>query len=154
MNWTKLPGIVMTMAAVLIASPATAYADPVPTVDEVAAAMAELTEPAANKNNIVTPAFSPEETQTVNDHLNQMNANGLLPLTFVVTDIEPAPDNLAGATVATTGSFHQRTPAAPIVLTHQGGRWLITHDTAMPALDNFWNTANRHRNTFVPPGAL
>jgi hypothetical protein len=70
----------------------------------VAAAMAELTEPAANKNNIVTPAFSPEETQTVHGHLNQMNANGILPLTFVVTDIEPAPDNLAGATVATTGS--------------------------------------------------
>jgi hypothetical protein len=34
------------------------------------------------------------------------------------------------------------------------GRWLITRDTAMPALDNFWNTADRHRKPFVPPGAL
>ena len=33
MNWTKL-SVATTLAAALIASPATAYADPVPTVDE------------------------------------------------------------------------------------------------------------------------
>ena len=45
--------------------------------------MAELTDPnipAANKNNIVTPGFSPDEAQTIDDHLNQMNGRGLLPL--------------------------------------------------------------------------
>ena len=70
MNWTKL-SVATTLAAALIASPATAYADcgdpgqdpctgPVPTVDQVVAIMAELTDPdipAANKTDIVTPGF-------------------------------------------------------------------------------------------------
>src|ERR1700684_4493766 len=106
MNGIKFPGVVTAMAAVLIASPATAFADcgdpdqppctgPVPTVDQVVAIMAELTDPdkpAANKTDIVTPGFAPEESGTIDDHLNQMNAReGRLPLNFVVTDIEPAP---------------------------------------------------------------
>jgi hypothetical protein len=159
------------MAAALIAAPATvvtaapAYADcgdpeqpactgPVPTTDEVVAIMAELTDPsipAANKTDIVTPGFSPEEAQTIDDHLNRMNAVGrrILPLNFVVTNIQPEPDNLAGATLATTGTFRQRSAPGPIVLVDQGGHWLITHDTAMTALDAFWYNANRR-----PPPAM
>jgi hypothetical protein len=155
MNRTRL-SVATALAAALIASPATAYADcgepgqdpctgPVPTVDQVAAAMAQLTDPAANKNNVVTPGFSPEETQTVNDHLNQMTAKGLLPYNFVVTDIQPSPDNFAGATVTVTGSFNQASAPQPMVLNDRGGHWLITHDTAMTALDNFWYNTNRER---------
>jgi len=117
---------------------------PVPTVDQVAAIMAELTDPnrpAASKTDIVSPGFSPDEAGTIDDHLNRMPAE--LPLNFVVTDIEPAPNNLAGATLATTGSFHQVSAAKPIVLVTQGGHWLVTHDTAMTALDAFWDNANR-----------
>jgi hypothetical protein len=160
MNWTKL-SIVTTLVSALIASPATAYADcgdpgqpactgPVPTTDQVVAAMAQLTDPAANKNNIVTPGLSPEETQMVNDHLNQMNAKGLLPYNFVVTDIQPALNNFAGATVTVTGSFNQQSADQPIVLADHGGHWLITHDTALPTLDHFWDNANRRRNRYVP----
>jgi hypothetical protein len=63
MNWTKLPALAMAMAA-LIAPPAPAYADPVPTTDEVVAVLAGLTDPgipAASKTDIVTPGFSPDE---------------------------------------------------------------------------------------------
>jgi hypothetical protein len=134
---------VTAIAATLIATPATAYADPVPTTDDVVAAMAVLTDPAANKNNVVTPGFTPEETQTINDHLNQMNARGLLPLTWVVTDIQPAPNNFAGATITSTGTYYQRSAPGPIVLANQGGHWLITHDTAKTAMDNTWYNANR-----------
>jgi hypothetical protein len=155
MSWTKL-SVATILPAALIASPATAYADcgdpgqdpctgPVPTVDQVVGIMAELTDPAANKNDIVTPGFSPEETQTVNDHLNQMAAKGLLPYNFVVTDIQPAPANFAGATVTVTGSFNQASAPQPMVLNDHGGHWLITHDTAMTALDNFWYNTNRRR---------
>jgi hypothetical protein len=147
MNWTKLSGV--AMAATLIVAPATAYADPVPTTDEVVAIMAKLTDPgipAANKTDIVTPGFAPDEAQTVNDHLNQMNADGLLPLGFVVTNIQPAPDNFAGATVTSTGGFHQRSAPGPIVLVDRDGHWLITNDTAMTALDNYWYNANRRPN--------
>jgi hypothetical protein len=136
MNWTKLPALATLMAA-LITSPATAYADcgdpnqppcggPVPTTDEVVAIMAKLTDPGI-------PA-----AKTIDDHLNQTNAKGLLPYTFVVSDIQPAPSNFAGATVTVTGSFKQQSADQPIVLADHGGHWLITHDTALPTLDHFW----------------
>jgi hypothetical protein len=161
MNWTKLSGAT-AMTAALIASPATAYADcgdpgqdpctgPVPTVDQVVAIMAELTDPnkpAASKTDIVTPGFSPDEGGIIDDHLNQQNGRGLLPLDFVVTDIQPAPANLVGATLATTGGYRHATNPRPIVLANQGGHWLITHDSAMTMLDLFWYNATR----YVPRG--
>ena len=148
MNWTtKLSGFAMAVAAALIAAPATAYADSVPTTDEVLAVLAALTDPnipAANKANIVTPGFTPDEAGTIDDHLNRMNAHGrILPLDFVVTDIQPAPNNLAGATLATTGTLRQATNPRPIVLVDQGGHWLITHESAMAELDLFWRAASR-----------
>jgi hypothetical protein len=155
MNWTKLSGF--AMAAVLIAAPVTARADcgdpsqspctgPVPTVDQVVAIMAELTDPdrpAASKTDIVTPGFTPEEAGTIDDHLNRMREPAL-PLPFVVTDIVPAPNNYAGATVTATGNIRQRSAPEPIVLIDQNGHWLITHDTAWTTLDNFWYNAQRH----------
>jgi hypothetical protein len=147
----------MLAASLTVVAAGTAHADcgdpgqdpctgPVPTVDQVVGIMAELTDPnipAANKNNIVTPGFSPEEAGTTDDHLNRMNAIRLLPLNFVVTDIQPAPDNFAGATVSTTGSFWQVAYPKPIVLADQGGHWQITHDSAMNMLHVFWFDANR-----------
>jgi hypothetical protein len=160
----KLSGIaIMVFTAALIASPATAYADcgdpgqdpctgPVPTVDQVVAIMAKLTDPgipAANKTDIVTPGFAPDEAGTIDDHLNRMLAfGGLLPLNFVVTDIRPAPADLAGATLATTGGYRHATNPRPIVLADEGGHWLITHDNAMTELDLFWYNATR----YVPRG--
>jgi hypothetical protein len=152
----KTAAAAMILAASL-ASPATAHADcgdpdqpacngPVPTVDQVVGIMQQLTDPnipASNKGNIVSPGFSPDEAGTIDDHLNRMNAFGVLPLPFVVTDIQSAPNNLAGATLETNGGFHQGTHARPIVLVDQGGHWLITHDTAMTELDVFWRVANR-----------
>ena len=124
---------------------------PVPTVDQVVAVLSELTDPnipAADKGNVVTPGFSPEEAATIDDHLHRMQAVNILPLSFVVTDIESAPDRSAGATLATTGSFHQFTRPGPIVLLDQNGHWLVTHDTAMTAMTAFWHNATRHM--FIP----
>ncbi len=168
---TKLSGVAkVLLAAALIAAPATvvtaappAYADcgdpgetpctgPVPTVDEVVAIMTKLTDPnipAADKTDIVTPGFTPEEAESIDDRLNRMNAVGLLPLTFMVTNIQPAANNLAGATVSTTGRwYNQYTPPGPIVLVDQGGHWLITHDDAMAGLKAIWSNAQRR----VVPG--
>jgi hypothetical protein len=158
MNWTKLP-IVTMLAAMLIASPATAYADcvdpdqepcsgPVPGVDQVVAIMAELTDPnrpAASKSDVVTPGFSPEEAGTIDDHLHRTDAAGLLPYVFVVTDSESAPNNFAGVTVTVPGSFNQRSAPQHIVLADHGGHWLITHDAAWTTLDNFWSNATRRK---------
>ena len=105
--------------------------------------LAELTDPnipAANKSDIVTPGFAPDEAGTIDDHLTRMRAfgRGLLPPLFHVTDIQPAPNNFAGATVSTGGYVRQITNPRPIVLVNQGGHWLITNDTAITVLDAIW----------------
>jgi len=118
---------------------------PEPTVDQIVGIMQQLTDPnipAASKGNIVTPGFSPDEAGTIDDHLHRMDGR-TLPLNFVVTDIQPAPNNFAGATISTTGDFHQWSPPGPIVLVDQGGHWLLTHHSAMSALDAYWYNANK-----------
>jgi hypothetical protein len=164
MNRIKLPALA-TLTMALIASPATAYADcgdpgqdpctgPVPTVDEVIADFAELTNPdrpAASKTDIVTPGFSPDEAEKFDDHLRQMNAMRILPLNFVITNIQPAPNNLAGATLSVPASY-QYTPPGPVVLVGQGRHWLITHHSAMSAMDAFWYNANRGVKGLLRPG--
>jgi hypothetical protein len=153
----KIAAAVVLLAASL-AVPATAHAvcgdpgqdpcnGPVPTVDEVVGIMQQLTDPdipAANKSNIVSPAFSPDEAGMIDDHLTRMKVfGGILPLPFVVTDIQPAPNNFAGATVEVIGWYRQHTDLHPIVLVNQGGHWLITHDTAMAEMDVIWRAAHR-----------
>ena len=87
----KTVGAVIVLAAALITAPAPAYADcgdpgqdpctgPVPTVDQVLAIMAELTDPnipAANKGDIVTPAFTDEQAGKFDTMLNEMNGGGM-----------------------------------------------------------------------------
>ena len=152
---TAVTSVLFAAALAGVATPATASAaEPVPTPDEVLAAMAELTNPdipAANKGNVVTPGFSPEEAQTIDQRLRETQEAGLLPYVFEVTDIAPAPGNSAGATVTAEGGFRDHSAPEPIVLSEQGGRWLITHDTAVTALDHFWHNANRPFVPIVPP---
>jgi hypothetical protein len=154
MSWIKL-SVATTLATTLIATSATAYADcgdpgqnpctgPVPTVEQVVAIFAELTDPdrpAASKTDIVTPGFSPDEAGTIDDRLNR--SRGVMPLSFVVTNIQPAPNNFAGATLATVGWPRQSTWGRPIVLVDQGGHWLLTHDSATTELYWFWQAAAR-----------
>jgi hypothetical protein len=149
-----MKGIALATAsfvASLLVVPATARADdPVPSVDQVIAIMDALTDdavPAANKTNIVTPGFGPDEVGNIDDQLQRLHEGGgcgsYLPARFIVTDIQPAPNNFAGATVAVP-SGRRSTPPEPIVLVEQHGHWLITHDAATAALDSFWYNATRY----------
>jgi hypothetical protein len=161
---TALTAMLLAAALTGMTVPATAHAEcgepgqdpctgPVPTIDQVLADMAELTDPnipAINKGNVVTPGFSPEEAATIDDHLNRTNAAGDLPYNFVVTDIVPAPANFAGATVATNGwNIHMYGPPGPIVLVDESGHWKLTHHSAMSALDAYWYNATLSK-PFVP----
>jgi hypothetical protein len=152
------------LAVVLVACSATAHADcddagqdpcmgPVPTVDEVVAVLGGLTDPdipAASKTNIVTPGFTPDEAETIDNHLTRMKVfGGLLPLPYAVRDIQPAPNNVAGATVNILGGYRQNTGSRPIVLVEQGGRWLLDHDAAMNEMNAIWQTAERGGPGFV-----
>jgi hypothetical protein len=145
------------LLAASLAAPATAHADcgdpdqppctgPVPTVDQVVGIMQQLTDPnvpAVDKGNIVAPGFSPDEAGTIDDHLHRMDGH-TLPTNFVVTNIHPAPNNFAGATLETVGIPRQHSSPHPIVLVDQGGPWLVTHDSAVAEVDVIWRTAHRY----------
>jgi len=136
----------LLVAVSLVGVPATAHADePAPTVDQVVDLFQQLTDPnvaAASKGNIVTPGFSPDEAGTIDDHLHRLDGH-TLPTNFVVTNIQPSPDNFAGATLETVGIPRQHSVPHPIVLVYQGGHWMITHDSAVAEVDVIWRTAHR-----------
>jgi len=152
------------ISAAMITSPATAYADcgdagqepctgPVPTVDQVMAIVNELINsdiPAANKTDIVTPGFTPDEAREIDDHLHDMDARRYPPMNIVISNIQPAPNNSAGATLSARNGF-KTTPPGPILLIEQNGHWLITHDTAKTLLDAFWNNSWRPKVRTVLP---
>jgi hypothetical protein len=104
----KLAAAALLLAASL-AVPATAHAEcgdpgqdpctgPVPTVDQVVALLSELMDPNRpneDKNDVVTPDLSPESIGYLDTYLDgRLNAHGDFPYDFVVTDIQPAPNNL------------------------------------------------------------
>jgi hypothetical protein len=140
---TAAAAILLAVASMI--PPAIAHADcgdpdqpactgPVPTPDQVAAIMNELTDPnipAVNKGDIVTPAFDDDLGQKFDGMLNTVRFwGGVIPRDFTVTDIQPAPNNLAGATVSNPRSWGERGGTAPVVLAYQGGHWMITRHTA------------------------
>jgi hypothetical protein len=161
MKWTRL-SVLSAVIATLIISPATASADcgddgqpvctgPVPTVDQVMAIVNELIDsdiPAANKTDIVTPGFTPEEAQEIDDHLHDMGARRYPPMNIVISNIQPAPNNFAGATLAAYNGY-KTTPPGPIVLIEQNGRWLLTHHSAIGVMDAFWYNSNIRHPGFV-----
>ena len=145
MLWTKFAAaitVALIAAPTVVVTAAPVYADcgdpgqpactgPVPTADQVAAALTKLTSPSIpyqDKADVVENGFTPDEGQQLDDQLGQLGTDGKLPFAFIVTDIEPAPDNLAGATVAVTGPKSPYPRRLPIVLVDQGGNWLITHN--------------------------
>ena len=162
----KIAAAALLIAASL-AAPATAHAacgdpdqppcsGPVPTVDQVMALMGELTDPNrpfADKNDAVTPAFTDEQAAKLDRELDYVRSNGVLPINFIVTDIEPAPNNFAGATVANNTAgvvVGIRAGAAPIVLVEQGEHWVVTRDTAISRVHRLFVDAIPRVHGFVP----
>lgn len=150
----KIAAAAMLLAASL-AVPATAHADcgdpgqdpctgPVPTVDQVVALLSELMDPNrpnADKNDVVTPDLTPESIGYLDTYLDgRLNAHGDFPYDFVVTDIQPAPNNFAGATVATHANGHLTSAKPwPIVLVNQSGRWRLTRKAAISVVSEVLN---------------
>lgn len=136
----------VTVAALLVAAslaaPAAARAacgdpgqppctGPVPTVDDVLAIMDRLTDPnvpGIEKGDIVTPPFDDHNARQLDVVLHYLGH--ILPINFTVTDIEPAPNNFAGATVSNPPSWSEHSGSGPIVLVLQDKHWMITRDSA------------------------
>ena len=147
------------LMATMIATPATAHADcgqdgqpactgPVPTPDQVAAIMNELTDPnipAANKGDIVTPPFDDDQAQRVDKMFGYVQFwGGVVPRDYNVTDIQPAPNNMAGATVSHGPTWGERGGGEAVVLQLQDGRWMITRETAFGAIAELVRDKHTH----------
>jgi hypothetical protein len=148
----------LLLAASLTVS-ATAHADcgqdgqpactgPVPTPDQVAAIMNELTDPnipAVNKSDIVTPAFDGDLGLKFDRLLGDVGFWGrVIPRDYTVTDIEPAPNNMAGATVTHGATWGERSGGLPVVLQYQDGHWMITRKAAYNSVVELVN--NEHHS--------
>jgi hypothetical protein len=97
----------------------------------VTAIMAELTDPdipSANKGDVVTPPFTDEQARKTDFALNFYRGRGTLPFNFIVSDIQPAPNNMAGATVENGATC--RAASQPLRLTpHPAVNSLCSHLT-------------------------
>jgi len=115
--------------------------------------MNELTDPdipAANKTDIITPAFTDGQAQGFDGMLNSLRFwGGVIPRDFTVTDIQPAPNNTAGATVETPPTWRMKPGTAPIVLVLQNGRWMITHQTAVGRMAQLYNDRKKRHHAAV-----
>jgi hypothetical protein len=138
------------LLAASLAAPVTAQADCgqddqpacngfVPTVDQVMAMLGELADPnipAMGKNDIVTPPFNDDQAQKFDTMMGLLRLESIVPVNWTVTDIDPAPNNTAGATVSNPPAWHERGGTGPIELVLQNGRWMITHQTAVNRVAN------------------
>jgi hypothetical protein len=139
----KIAAAALLLAASL-AAPATAHATcgdpdqppctgPVPTV----------------KNDVVTPPFNDDQAQKFDTMLNFMRIAGEVPIGLTVTDIQPAPNNTAGATVSNPPTWSDNEGNAPVVLVLQNGRWMITHQTAVGRMAQLYNDRKKRHHAAV-----
>ncbi|MBS9534652.1 hypothetical protein KIH27_13750 [Mycobacterium sp. M1] len=136
------------VGALLLGMASTAVADPgaVPTPDQVGDILNRVLDPnvdSADKSAVITPSLSPEDETQIAAAQRRLIFWNRLPLDFVVTDIQPAPIDYAGATVAAANLWEL--PPTPIVLNRQGGQWKVTDDTLTPLMYAIWHAA-RDRN--------
>jgi hypothetical protein len=155
---------IVTAALLLAASlavPVTAQADcgqdgqpactgPVPTVDQVTDIMDRLTDPnvpSIDKGDIVTPPFDDHQARIFDICLNYLSTKRIVPVNFTVTDIEPAPNKMAGATVSNPPSWNEHSGTGPVVLVYQDGHWMITHESAVNRVDQLSKGVHEHTAT-------
>jgi len=81
--------------------------------------------------------------------LNLLRFDGVLPISFTVTDIQPAPNNTEGATVSNPPTWEENEGTAPVVLVLQNGRWMITHETAVGRMAHLYNDKKKRHHAAV-----
>lgn len=137
----RLPIGTAVLAATLLCAPA-AHAQPappsgapVPTGEQVAAILSQLTDPNVpdqDKAKLVEGGLSPDEMSQNDRALAKLARHHALPFTFSVTDIQPAINDLAGVTAALTGPRQPFPVIRPLVLADHDGAWQLTHDSYEP----------------------
>ncbi len=100
--------------------------------------------PSIDKGDIVTPPYDEHQAHILDVSCNYLRTERIWPINFTVTDIQPAPDNFAGATVSNAASWNEHSGTGPVVLVLQNGHWLITHESANDRLDQIRDGRHSH----------
>ncbi|HYB38185.1 MAG TPA: hypothetical protein VEF72_22265 [Mycobacterium sp.] len=104
-----------------------------PTADELTDILTNLADPGVSytkKNVLVQGGISPGEGHGVDHELRKAARDGDLPLSFNVTNIQPAGPNAASADVAISGPKLPAPVTKNLTFINQGG-WVLSQDSAM-----------------------
>jgi hypothetical protein len=108
-----------------------------PTADQLSSLCNGVTDPGVSyttKNNLVQGGISPDEGHAADHELRKAYRDGKFPLSFNVTNIQPAGPNAATADVATSGPKLAAPITQNLTFVNEGGNWMMRHDSAMALL--------------------
>jgi len=103
-----------------------------PTADQLTSILTNLADPGVsytNKTGLVEGGISSGEGHLVDHELRKAYRDGELPLSFNVSNIQPAGSNAASADVAISGPKLSAPVTKNVTFINQGG-WVLSHDSA------------------------
>ncbi|MBV9319737.1 MAG: hypothetical protein JO106_07460 [Mycobacterium sp.] len=108
-----------------------------PTPEQLSAICNQVTDPGVSyttKTNVVQGGISPGEGDGADHNLRKAYRDGKFPLSFNVSNIQPAGPNAVTADVATSGPKLAAPVTQNYTFVNEGGNWVMAHDSAMALL--------------------
>ncbi|ORA20462.1 hypothetical protein [Mycobacterium arosiense] len=109
----------------------------VPTSDQLTGVLTSLADPSvsfANKGNLVQGGISGVEAHVADKKLKKAAKDGDLPLSFDVTNIQPAAAGSATADVAVSGPKLTSPVTQNVTFVNNQGSWVLSRSSAMELL--------------------
>lgn len=116
--------------------PSPAPAADLPTAAQLTGILNNLADPGvsfANKSNLVEGGIGGTEARLADHALKKAEKNGSLPLSFGITNIQPAADGSATADVLVSGPKLSPPVTKSVTFVNQGS-WVLSRDSAMDLL--------------------
>lgn len=113
-------------------------ANVLPTSDQLTGVLTTLADPKvsfSNKSNLVQGGISGMAAHVADKKLQKAAKNGDLPLSFGVTNVQPAADGSATADVAVSGPKLTSPVTQNVTFVNQGGGWVLSRASAMELLE-------------------
>jgi hypothetical protein len=117
--------------------PAPALGANVPAPDQLTGLLNSLADPSvpfANKSNLVEGGISGIEAHVADKKLQKAAKNGDLPLSFDVTNVQPAAAGSSTADVSVSGPKLTSPVTQNVTFVNQGGGWVLSRASAMELL--------------------
>jgi hypothetical protein len=117
--------------------PAPALGANVPTPDQLTGLLNSLADPSvpfANKSNLVEGGISGIEAHVADKKLQKAAKSGDLPLSFDVTNVQPAAAGSSTADVSVSGPKLTSPVTQNVTFVNQGGGWVLSRASAMELL--------------------